>query len=195
MSGELAHAVAEARDVVSRHPQHGLPLARRQPIWRAFGMDRTGHAIRGRLAIACARRVSDLWLHEFPTLDFPTRATEVGLDVIAGSMDRTAGWDLLSRFHTAFESVSSGPVAYAAALSALLSLEVALNDEWALHLAWRPEWPDPEERKGDEDAAAAAAVAYAGGRIDDSASSAERRLEFWLWYLETAIPAALAESK
>lgn len=167
-TGRLAH-----------HTRHAIRSAMDEADPRAWS----------RAELSAARRVLSIWFAEYDTMG-PFRI----LDRAAEALSSGRQFAMLEHELDAFapiveESIiaagNSGQFAPSYAGSAVLAAGYAVLGQHPAVDAASDYDLDPQEW----DASFYAALAWAGDRQD--ASTAGRLQEFWLWYLDSAIPAAI----
>jgi hypothetical protein len=198
---KVERILVDAAKVVESDPQHDLPLGYRKAIWDAIGPrdDRddemsNAHRSRGRLAIEGARKVLGIWQREFPDDDTAQRALSDAIDVLQGRLDSDTAEEHYTEYwqHVDQLGFDSKSMAVSAGYAAVTALMTAVDDE-----TYRPEQIDLNEQDSrdidDNDASFFAAAAFASGpswKTIGSDSDAEARRQFWLWWLNEAVPAA-----
>jgi hypothetical protein len=190
---KLAVAIGQAEEALASDPQGHLPLAQRQAIWAALGpADAEGRCTRTRLAVAATRRVLPIWEKLWPANRLPHQLLDLAEQVCRGEVDGATLTELRSRAQTEFDDISwasDDKSAVAVGYAAHRALAAAIRDE--LFDLVQPNTPDrDEDRQPDEhDSAYFAAAAASGGAPWQPGSSAERRRDYWLWWLTEAVPA------
>lgn len=194
---ELIDIIASAKKKLMDHDDYELILPERKKIWSALGLESNfGMLRRKNLGVLCAKYVLPIWEHVWPNNKAPhelIKHTEGFLqDQISEQQLRSEIGELWTKLDDLIyegknlAEVNSG-FAVAAAASA------AISDE-------QFEEPDIDERLLDDDldpydwdAAYYASISYAGGAVWEDSSDKDKRLEFWQWYLNTAIAKAWSE--
>ena len=189
----LEVAVRDAKKTLDEDADGHLPLARRRAIWLALGArDEEGRCARARLSIAAASRVLPIWERLWPSNRLPHHLLDLADQVCRGEVDRGAITALRDRAETELDDISWASFnksAVGAGYAALRALDVARRDEPSdlsrPDSAVRDEDLEPHQR----DSAYLAAAADAGGSPWEPQSSADRRRDYWNWWLTEAVPA------
>jgi hypothetical protein len=198
---------------MSVDPRHQLMPVRRLPIYQALqaaSVPGTSDRVRGWLALLAARRVLPLWQRAMPLYeddDPDERGVEANKlaehflaraeGVIRGTVDRDVArkedsdyWYVVGNIELEiFEAreETDGPFFYAffALDAAYKALHEALGYE---QLGRLKGW----ETRFACDAASSAVIAASGGGdvVEGPPIDPQKRLEFWEWWLTSAIPAA-----
>lgn len=205
--------VEDSLKALSDHPLHNLNLCYRQSIWTAFGesfaspwenrIEQFGSKDLGRkkrtiLAILTARHVLPVWESLFEDDDTPHRLLFVCEQVLQGLYDKKLAQDYLiviqSRWQTLFADTTIQDYragrAISAGNSALLALSTALYDEqFSLNSSCDRANDDLRIDPDRADSAYWAAIALAGP-LWHSSSDANKRLQFWQWWLQDSVDRA-----
>lgn len=194
---ELMKMLQEAKEGVRAHPGHELTLPTRKRIWRAMGpvmIDEGNRAIyspglhrRTMLAAYSTEYVLPIWEQHWPRKD-PHQMLEIAGDYLRRRIEWREAWKSANSFSGGLKNVEDIPeetfhsiyVGYAA----VDTLFVALKDEDC-------EESSTLDRDRDHwDASFYACGAYAGELPWSPRSDKNKRLEFWEWYLNDAVPRA-----
>jgi len=198
----LRSVVDDARAAVAGRPRHNLNLGYRRAIWAVFGppMDSvtltptTGTKRRVALATLTARHVLPAWEGTWPDDRTPHHILDAAQGVLQGTHPREAARANRDRFWDRLEKLGHGDadikVLSCAGYSAIATLNAALRDE-----LFDPARIDYDVGDGavdpyQSDAAYFAAIACAHGPVRSSSSDADKRRQFWTWWLDEAVPAA-----
>jgi hypothetical protein len=192
-----------ARSEVLGHPKHELTFPTRKKLLLQLGpvlVDSRGkHTIigpglrrRAHLCIASVQKVLPFWEAVFSSKD-PQRMLELSEGYLAGKYDREFVRDEASSFGGALDNRDAiaqqraylvGRASFGAACTAtadeLLEVEKGITQDDVFD----PQDPDLW------DCAFWASAAWAGGMPWVKEFDRERYRDFWLWYLDTAVPAA-----
>lgn len=192
MNDLAAHALSSIRT----DPQHHLAVVMRCRLLSSLGQGVAGKKRRTRLAILSIEKVLPIWDSVFPTDNTPRDALEVAAEVLAGSIEsssaqRRAGtlWtqlDDLSWTHVEKQSVIL--VGY----GAVQAIQEALSEEPFGCSNVTEQTRDIDIDPYYHDSAYCASAAYSGGPEWADGSDAQRRLEFWTWWLTIAVPTVTA---
>jgi len=183
--------------VVEQHPQHALPPLFRQKIYHECGprKEEYGRRRRGWLAVLAAHYVLPIWQSACPDdplaadiLDVAERSLQGKIDQAVVRAEATRHWDMFfDEYLLQFPDIGEEPwFVLKAVVEALLSCA-----DWGRleTIAIEAAETDADIDPWSSDAASTAAAAYAGPvwRAD---SNTVLRLEYWRWWLGTAIPTA-----
>jgi hypothetical protein len=194
---DIDDMIDEGLRLVQNDLQHDLSVDFRCRLISRFdesGGDR-GRRQRVKLAELGVRKVLPIWESIFPTDQTAHRALELASDLLAGTTSSTnaekqagAMWsrcDGLAWTHPGNQSVVM--VGY----GAIQVIREALSEK---HFGCNKVNAQSTERDVDpydHDSAICAAIAYSGGAAWDQGSDPTKRLAFWTWWLNIAVPAAM----
>ena len=203
MSPRLTQAITLAKRAIQVDPEGDLRLGYRRAIYSALGTrasfstsknERAGYARRFSLALTTVEKVISLWQQRIPEDSTPTDALDIARSIEQGRLEEEKGWTEHGRLWAHLDDLSylreDLQVTIAVGYAAVQTIAVALCDEQF----------EPEEDLGvsdrdvdphDLDTACLSAAAYSDGPIWLEGSSAERRRQFWEWWLKCAVPAAM----
>ncbi|WP_394831701.1 immunity protein Imm5 [Pendulispora rubella] len=192
---ELEEAVAAGEAALRAASDGALPLQHRRQIWLALGpVERQGNLVlvgegairRSSLASAAVARVLPLWRSKWPNETTPEKLLSSVGEYIEGRLGRDDAIALADDFFATLEgeypledSVTSVGQAAVIALKTPI-FERGLDPEYAHCKA------DDELDPWGWDAAFAASIAAAEGAPWEQAGLADRRRDFWRWYLQQA---------
>lgn len=194
----LDRIIEQALNAVRNHPQHDLNLGYRQVIWKELGsQDEFGHLRRANLAILASRYVLPIW-NSVCQDDTPARVLTVAEQVLNGTLDIQLARTYKNEVWTRLENKASTPEHQSleqqklinVELSALAALNSALYDEEFDLNNLNYDLTDADVDAYESDSSFWAVSAYANGPIWEPTSSASERLEFWEWWLTTAVSEA-----
>ena len=204
----LGLVIEQAKNEVQSDHQGRLRLGTRQLIWNELGPREKkrnraviGAGLKRRVALAgsCVERVLPKWTQAFPDDQRPMEMIHLAEEYLRGQVKYAQtlnrcldiGGDL-DMLHTDHPELSTSLSAGDAAQRLLL---VALNDESYTPNSIDEELHEMDLDPDDWDTAYYAAESYAC--TEDSLPKDEKplRTEFWLWYLEKAVPAAWKSQK
>lgn len=200
---ELTQAIKNAQDAMEHHPQHNLNPGYRQAIWAALGpsiktSQKSGNTAglkrRAFLAILTTRHVLPLWEEARPKDHTPQDLLAEAEQVLNGTMNKETAWKDRKRFWVYFVDMGNddekNQIISGVGFAAVHALTVALQDEKFdpanINYRLTDAHIDPDER----DSSFFAVSTYAGGPVSEPASDAEKRRDFWMWWLNQAVPAA-----
>lgn len=198
----LTQAISKAHAGMLAHLQHDLNLGYRHSIWTALGpktgssanSSNPGFRRRAILARLSAQYSLPIWDNTYPHDDTPAVLLRKAAQILHGSLDQETAWNernkCWDRLIELGNESEQAQLVSAVGLSAVQALTVALEDEKfaSLHIDTTPTDAaiDPDEM----DSSFFAAVAYASGATWNPKSNAQKRQEFWNWWLTEAVPMA-----
>ncbi len=191
----LDQITEQAKNAVRDRPQHDLGLGYRQAVWAALGSkDESGHARRTNLAILASRYVLPIW-DSVSEDDTPNRTMAVAEQVLNGTLDVRLARSYKDEVWTRLENKASDPKyqdieqqkLINVELAAIAALNTALYDEEFDYDNLNYDLTDDDVDAYESDSSFWAASAYADGPIWEPKSNATKRLEFWEWWLTTAV--------
>jgi hypothetical protein len=192
----IPEMIERGLSLVQDDPHHDLRAGFRCRLLSAFDQmsGGEGRRRRTRLAQLTVEKVLPLWETLFPADHTPREALDLSEEVLAGTILPTVAqqgahrlWthcdDLLWR-HTDKQAVIM--VGY----GAIQAIREALS-EWHFGCAQlSDESTDLDVDPYDSDSPFCAAVAYSGGAPWEESSDADKRLEFWAWWLTSVVRTA-----
>lgn len=199
---ELQDILDEAKKSVIEHPKGELILPIRKKIWKALGemkliTEETAAATIGlkrrlELARLCVEKVIDSWKEMMGNNKRPLKMIEIAEQHINGNIDSETIFKYYNDFVKLVNDISLS-VKYQGAASAgyaaIYMVDIALGDE-ALLINSYDDMLDEELDPNIWDSSYEACSAYSGGSPSDEYSNKEKRQEFWLWYIDEAVPKA-----
>lgn len=192
---ELVKVIEQARTAVRDDVEHALKPYLRRQIYDAFALGSKAREVRARLEIMTARKTLPFWQEVWPENKLPHDLLQCATEVLEGVSRAELVTPKVSAAWLELEEIgaqSLGEVESQAFFAGQAALEAAL------HAIGEDRWKGIELSKEDEDAdldpwssdtASWAAAAWAGP-FWEGKSDANRRREFWLWWLSEAIPRA-----
>jgi hypothetical protein len=189
---ELQNLIQEANASLYRHPQHDLNLGYRHAIWAIFGDN--GHLIRTALALSTVRHVLPIWNQTFKNDDKPQQILTLAEKVVSGNVSKAFAEKESQNFWREMQQLGydDSGMAFTVGCAAVASLDTAIFDENFDRHEIDFNLTDNQDIEGN-DAAFFAACAYANGTVWDTISGksdSAKRLEFWSWWLNVAVPNA-----
>ncbi|AEV68243.1 Imm5 family immunity protein [Acetivibrio clariflavus] len=197
----LINIIEIAKKEILFNEKGELILPMRIKIWKALGpykIDSNNRAIltvglkrRVKLASMCVEKNIDIWNSVLADDQRPLIMLEIVEDYIRGNVDYDFVQKQIGRFTTDLENLSCDERYNNASLvgfAALRTVSLALRDE-KLMISGKDNLLDDDYDAYSWDASFYSALAYSGSGSWDNANIAERR-EFWLWYIEEAVPKA-----
>jgi hypothetical protein len=201
----IAGVVRDAKATLAADPDGRLQAYSRRRIWLAMGppevlpkvMTRPTQC-RALLALFCAEKVLPIWQQKWPRRKTPPQLLAKAFDVVRTGTDPVSLKREADSMWTAGEdhAYQYGPCPDAEVLLALSrALNVAYHDESFSDEDTTHEERDPLPDPWSWDAAYIAAEAYAQHHAKTKDELASKRREFWLFYLDDALPRAVEESR
>lgn len=201
LSEELLNVLELTRKEVLSHPNGELILPLRRIIWKTFGAfeikekyrasSTIGLKRRLKLATMCVEKVMNIWNEAFPNDKRPMRCIEVANEYVTGKTNYESIWNEMSHFVTDLDN-QGGEERYYLAVpvgrAAISVLDVAIKDESIL-VYGNDSRLDSDYDAYDWDTSFCVAIAYSGSGPWDN-TNIEKRREFWLWYINEAVPEA-----
>ncbi len=188
----LQNLIQEANTSLYRHPQHDLNLGYRHGIWAIFGDN--GHVRRTALALSTVRHVLPIWNQTFKNDDRPQQVLNLAEKVISGDISKAFAEKESQKFWREMQQLGydDSGMAFTVGCAAVASLDTAIFDENFDRHEIDFNLTDNQDIEGN-DAAFFAACAYANGAVWETISGksdSAKRLEFWSWWLNVAVPNA-----
>jgi hypothetical protein len=202
LPAQIKKSVDKALEAVRSDPRHDLPLGYRQAIWAAMGerntsgkvTDSQGHARRAKLAVLAARKTLPLLKRARMGIKTPQRLLDEAEKVIEGKSEgdklkTDAAMYRVELDNRLGDAALQSPLY--AGYSAVKAAFTAFEDEDfdADHIDY--EETDASRDPFHLDSSYLSALAYANGASDEEDSDADKRLEFWEWWLTEAVENAL----
>ncbi len=206
LPSEVEAVIRDADATVTSDVEHDLTPFRRQALYEVVApmSDSPGQQLRTRLEIITIRKVLHLWEQLWPDKQLPHEALATAQAVLQGTIDlevaERVAWEMSGQLDALCAEPEEGfgeagdfdpavTAACAVGRGAVCTLWTACEADPFEGLELNEEdtnnWLDPWS----SDAARWASEAYAGV-VSLASSSADKRLEFWKWWLHEAIPAA-----
>lgn len=188
----LQNLIQQALESVYRHPQHDLNLGYRHAIWAAFGDN--GHLRRTAIAVSTVRHVLPIWNRRFKNDDRPQQVLTLAEKVISGDVSKAEAEKESQNLWREMQQLGydNSSMAFTVGCAAVASLDTAIFDENFDRDEIDFNLTDNRDTEGN-DAAFFAACAYANGAVWETVSGksdSAKRLEFWSWWLNVAVPTA-----
>ena len=203
MEKRTSELIERCRAAVAAHPQHDLRLGLRQGVWVVLGPRQqsaestVGRTRRIELACAAAKKVLPIWTKAVPDDRMPEAVLRAADRLRGRPIVLREAWEERDLYWQHFVDKSYADeglqIVCAAGFSAVQALTVVLEDEKFEPQFVNDALTDQNIDADDLDAAFFAAAALADGPTWVPESSARRRQEFWMWWLESA--AHLIETK
>ncbi len=201
MSNELIELLKMLKDEVIKHPKGELILPFRQNIYKLLGEheeNEEGHALinqgllrRTKLAVLCVENVLPIWDNVLVHDTTPHKILENINDYISEKQTWDYLWAIPNSFWTKLDNYMLDGNNYGHALcvgfASINALYVVLNDE---DLEEDDNTLDQDLDPYTWDTAFFASLAHSENELYDEKTKIQKRREFWLWYLNDAVPLA-----
>jgi hypothetical protein len=198
---ELTDILNDAKKELLSHPKGEMILPIRKSIWKLLGfynIDTNNKAIptvglkrRTKLAVICVKKVIHIWNEALPDDKRPLELIDEAEKYINGNSDFEAIQKQIGRFPTDLENLNCEEKyqnAVSVGFASLRAASIALHDERFIILG-KDNALDDDYDPFSWDASYFAALTYSGSGPWDNSNVAKRQ-EFWLWYIDKAIPEA-----
>jgi hypothetical protein len=194
----LQQLIDEGLALVQEEPQHELRLGFRCRVFSAFnavGGRECDRAKRVKLATLAVEKVLPLWELRLPKDRTPHEALNLARELLSERVSSTAANEHIGQWWTRCDDLlwkheeqqSVIMVGYAA----IQVVREALSDARFGCGCVNDESTDLDIGPYDHDSSFFAAAAYSGGAPWDNKSDANKRLEFWRWWLTSALADAM----
>lgn len=195
--------IQSALKSIEEHPLHHLEIEYRKRIWMLFGESAKGIGAkdisrkkRYLLAEKTVKFVCCVWINSFPESDLVSGILKISESVFCDDVEfdsivkfyNKAWLKIEEMFSTDKYQDDHHQRAISVAMSAWKVLGITLFDEVNCD---GTETVDTDSDVYRKDASYWAAIAYAGPEWDLENSDKNKRLEFWKWWLEEAVPQVL----
>lgn len=186
--------IKQIKHEVENHPKGQLILPLRKKLYKYIGE----HKIRINLAILCSKKVLPIWNSVLTDDTMPSEILKCISEYMSGTQTKSDLMSIADEFWTKLETYMcedeySEKENYDNAIYAGFTLTkasyVVLYDE---------KFDEYDETILDEDldaytwdTAYFASLAYCENELFDELTKIQKRKEFWLWYLDIAIPEAM----
>jgi hypothetical protein len=177
--------------------QHDLKAGFRCRLLSAFDESAGGEGKRRRtkLAILAVEKVLPLWEAMLPTDETPRQAMDVANRLLAGVIALKDAETELGRLWTHCDDLSwrhaDNQSVIMVGYGAVQAIREAMSQKHFGCEGVNDGNTDIDIDPYDHDSAFCAAIAYCGGPPWDEKTDAEKRLEFWKWWLTSAVRTAL----
>ena len=206
---KLSRMIEDALAAMRQHPQHDLTLGYRYAIKATFSpryypanasvKSRVGHQKRTLLAIKTVQHVLPLWERFFPENETPSlllaqahKVLKKEYSIEQAIKDVGEAWTYMDSFRVHLTRPAQA-VAFVGC-AAVVALTIAVEDEPIDAPHVKLDLTDADVDAYEGDGAFEACLAYTGGPPWHPESSAEKRREFWEWWLLQAVPSVAGES-
>jgi Immunity protein Imm5 len=189
---QLQGLIENALESVYHHPQHDLNLGYRHAIWAVFGDN--GHIKRTALALSTVRHVLPIWNRRFPHDDRVEIILALAEKVASGDVSQAFAEKESQKFWREMQQLGyeDSGMAFTVGCAAVTALDSAIFDENFDQDEIDFNLTDNRDIEGNDTAFFAACV-YANGAVWETVSGkvdSGKRLEFWSWWLNIAVPNA-----
>lgn len=197
---ELTNILELAKNELMLHPRGELILPIRRHIWESFGefefeskyraLPTTGLKRRVKLASLCVNKVLDIW-KKVSQDDNPIKMLSIAEQYINFKIDYDTAINKLGSFPDTLINLASDEKFYyvvEVGFASTYTVKIALRDEDLLVYGDDTELDDNYDSFS-WDASYYAAIAYSGSGPWDN-TNIDKRREFWLWYINEAVPEA-----
>lgn len=190
----------EAENMIELNVRGELVLPIRKKIWRSFGSYQSnpdsdnitvGLKRRTRLAILCVKKVISIWEKVADDDDRPLEMIDLAERYIEGSINYSYIYKRWNDFVTDLIYLASDEAfLYAAEVvfASTKAVGIVLKDEELIRYE-KDTQLDENLDSFTWDASYFSAIAYSGSGPWDN-TNIEKRREFWLWYINEAVPQA-----
>jgi len=203
MKDELKDLLNKAKNEVNNHPKGQLILPLRKKIYRLMGehnedsegrvLRTDGYLRRLQLSVLCVNYVLPIWNNVMLDDNTPNTLLKSINDYLSGDKDWDSLWELQNDFWAVLDSYMCDDNDYGTSIyvghCSINAVMVALNDE---------DLGEDDENLLDEDldpytwdTAFYSSLAYSESEQYDEKTKILKKREFWLWYLDKAIPKAM----
>lgn len=188
----LREALEAAKNSLASQKDYHLLLPDRKKIWQALGSEGVkGHIRRTNLAISCAEHTLSIWQNMLPNNKEPQHILRDAENYLTGKLSESMLREKIGRFWTELDDLiyegkhhAEVNAGFSAAVAASIAIkDVNLDDQDAEIL-------DDELDPYDWDSSFYSSIAYSAGAPWEESSDKNKRMEFWRWYLNYAVPKA-----
>ncbi|HEU5400233.1 MAG TPA: Imm5 family immunity protein [Terriglobales bacterium] len=193
----MQEMIDKGLSLVQHDEQHDLKVGFRCRLLSSFdSISEAGRRFRTKLAQLSVEKVLPSWESFFPTDRTPRKALELAEKVLAARISTQAAeketrllWahcdDLLWRHADRQNAIMVG-------YGAIQAVRDSLSEKHFGCEQVTDESTDLNIEPYDSDSSCFAAVAYSGGAPWEKSSDPHKRLEFWTWWLTSAVRAAMS---
>ena len=188
--------------LVEADPRHDLRVGFRCRLLLAFDDPprnrHIGRRARAHLAALSIRKVLPLWESTFPSDRLPHEALELAEKVLADTEPAPAAKRFIGKSWTHCDELvyrfAEKQPAIMVGYGAVKMVNEALTPDFDCSQI-REEMADLDVDPYEHDSSFFASVAYCGGPSWEECSNAQKRLEFWTWWLTYAVGSAVQAAK
>ncbi|HSE15781.1 MAG TPA: Imm5 family immunity protein [Pyrinomonadaceae bacterium] len=185
---EKTHLANTIRELIDSIDENGeLPLVKRYALRDLLKQDRWYM-----LESISAHKVQNIWERQFPSDRFPTELLRIADSSLIEANDAGLLGQMLSESKAAladklllgqeyFCAVYAGFASWAAARNVVYGSPIISDASSEIDI-------DPDEW----DASFYASLAWSGGAVWEQVADSDKRKEFWIWFINDALPQALS---
>jgi hypothetical protein len=195
--------LGQAKSAVDAHPLHDLSLGHRRLIWSILG-PRTdpsvtphvsdGYKRRVTLAIATMRKVLPRWEASFPDDRSPHQALQMAENLFASKCSRDDAYSMWASLDYHYDDCMCKQIepwyVFGVGYGCVQALKTVIMDEHFYDNNFDLNLNDGDVDSDELDSSYHAALAWAEGNVWSPESDRAKRREFWLWWLDEAVPNA-----
>jgi hypothetical protein len=189
----------EGLSLVENDPRHDLKAGFRSRLLSYFDemSGAIGRRRRTSLAILTVEKVLPLWASVFPENDTPRRALDLAANLVTGVISSAVAQSEMGRFWTYCDDLSwrhaDKQNAIMVCYGACQAIREALSEKHFGSEGLNDDSTDMDVDPYDHDSCFCAMIAYSGGPSWNRRSDPQKRLEFWTWWLTSAVGEAIVE--
>jgi len=199
--GPLQDLIMALLDAVRAHPQHALLPFQRQMVYDYFGLVTVASSRRRRgwLTVMTVERVLPVWQQARPNDDQAERLLVLARDVLQDKADLQIAiivventWDWFMNDYgdrDRLKAIQQSEAAFRVLGATLQSLFIVVGQDGSEGCLDEQDYTDADVDAWSMDTAGWAVAAFAGP-VWAQDSDNTKRLEFWTWWLATAVPTA-----
>lgn len=206
LNKKLSDVISLAKHEVIGNAKGELILPIRKKIWACLGeyeIDDKNRALvtsglikRTKLNILCIEHIIQFWNVTFPNDNTIVSLIQSINKYLNSEIDWQELWDIQNNTFTKFENMMLDEkflLAGCVGIATLKALTTVLYDEKHIIFGKDSDY-DESYDSYDWDTSYYSAMVYSGGGTWDENSDSTKRREFWLWYLDVAVPMAYVSS-
>jgi len=189
--------IAEGLSLVQGDLQHDLKVGFRCRLRCSLDepVGETGRRRRTKLATLAVERVLPLWESLLPADHTPHQALQLAEKLLVGTITSVAAESEMGKLWAHCDDLSwryaDKQSVIMVGYSAIQAVREAISEKHFGCERVNDGSTDMDVEPYDHDSAFCALIAYSGGPPWDKSSDAEKRLEFWTWWLTSAVRTAM----
>ena len=195
----LEKIIMRSLEAIKNHPQHDLNLGYRHLVWTEFGPhkklgvddNQRGLIRRVNLAILSTRYVLPLWENVWPEDKSPQFLLDEAQKVLSGDIPEDAAWNSRNQYWEKYVEIGyqekKHQITLGVGFSAVQTLTASLQDEVFEPSIANENLTDVDIDPDQMDSSFFSSAAYSDGAIWETGSSADKRKDFWEWWLCEAV--------